>query len=298
MSHPHQIPAIVLAAALWLTLAMPSAAAEPEGIPTRGAASTNWASSWEWAFVTGNGRMGAMVFGHPMNETIFGNHARLFLPLGSREIVPDLGAHLPEARRIIRDKGYNAAFQFMENKAREQGWNGLVWTDRFHPGFELKIRMNQASGVLDRITDYLRTEDFQTGEVAVRWSDADGPWQRRLFVSRPDNLLVLSITGPGNGRVNHELAMPPIPHQLIRSEQHTDAGWITAHNTYVKGKGGYDSVLRVVNRGGHITSDGQKVVVTEVDEVLVLGRIEPWKTPLPTVKPGPILQRTRSLRAA
>jgi len=169
----------------------------------------------------------------------------------------------------------------MENKACEQGWNGLVWTDPFHPGFESTSRMKQPSGALDRITDYLRTEDFQTGEVAVRWSDADGSWQRRLFVSRPDSAIVLSITGLGKGKLNCELAMPPMPHKLILSEPRTEPGWITAHNTYVKGKGGYDSVLRVVNRGGHITSDGQKVVVTEADEVLVLGRIEPWTTPLP-----------------
>ncbi|MEI6392852.1 MAG: glycoside hydrolase N-terminal domain-containing protein [Verrucomicrobiota bacterium] len=35
---------------------------------------------WEDAFVTGNGRMGAMLFGNPTNETLVANHCRLFLP--------------------------------------------------------------------------------------------------------------------------------------------------------------------------------------------------------------------------
>lgn len=43
------------------------------------------------------------------NETLIANHCRLFLPLGSYETVPDLAAHLPELRRIIREHGTKAA---------------------------------------------------------------------------------------------------------------------------------------------------------------------------------------------
>ena len=68
-------------------------------LPERGAASTTMATRWEEAFVTGNGRMGAMFFGNSQDETLIANHCRLFLPLGSHEIVPDL------AVRIIVDGG-------------------------------------------------------------------------------------------------------------------------------------------------------------------------------------------------
>ena len=51
--------------------------------PKRGAASLRPARRWEEALVTGNGRMGAMVHGHPLAERIVANHCRLFLPLGS-----------------------------------------------------------------------------------------------------------------------------------------------------------------------------------------------------------------------
>jgi len=55
-------------------------------LPERGAATHAPAKRWEEAFVSGNGRMGAMLFGDPENETFVANHCRLFLPLGSREI--------------------------------------------------------------------------------------------------------------------------------------------------------------------------------------------------------------------
>jgi len=82
--------------------------------PERGAVSIQPAKRWEDALVTGNGRMGAMLYGQPLEETVVGNHGRLFLPLGSREIVPELGRYLPEVRRLIKAQGYTAAHRFME----------------------------------------------------------------------------------------------------------------------------------------------------------------------------------------
>lgn len=148
-------------------------------VPKRGAASIEPAQQWEFAFVSGNGRIGAMVFGDPANETVVASHCRLFLPLGSREILPDLAEHVPELRRIIREKGYDAAMDFFLGKAREQGFPGLLWTDPFHPGFSLKINQDfdgPPSG-------YVRTEDFQTGEVAVRWEADAGCFRRRRDIA-------------------------------------------------------------------------------------------------------------------
>jgi hypothetical protein len=135
----------------------------------------------------------------------------------------------------------------------------------------------QKSAGRGHLRDYLRTEDFQTGEVAVRWTDALGPWQRRLFVSRPDNVIVLSIAGPGPRKVNCDLSLAQINHRLIHSEIRTENGWITCHNVYVKGKGGYDGALRVTARGGQIRCDAGKIKITAADEVLVLMRIEPYR---------------------
>ncbi len=41
--------------------------------------------------------------------------------------------------------------------------------------------------------DYSRTLDFETGEVKVGWKDGGTSYSRRLFVSNPDNISVMSI---------------------------------------------------------------------------------------------------------
>jgi hypothetical protein len=269
-------------------------AAKPvDGAFVRGAHSVMPAQRWEDAFVTGNGRMGAMLFGNPANETLIANHCRLFLPLGNREIVPDLVQHVPELRRIIREKNYQEAMAFFLGKASEQGYPGLIPTDPFHPGFFLYIRQPAAGP----IADYVRAQDFQTGEVTVRWRDPRGVSSRRLFVSRTDNVIVLRLTGPGAGRLDCDLVFPPVSpaatskaaggwttdvgSQLIESTQEVASDWVTFHNIYTRGKGGYDAAVRIAAQGGEVAAAEGVVRVRGADEVVLLMRIVPWKTPLP-----------------
>lgn len=45
------------------------------------------ASILEEGMVTGNGNMGAIMFGNPFKETIVVNHCEMFLTLGTKEFV-------------------------------------------------------------------------------------------------------------------------------------------------------------------------------------------------------------------
>jgi len=250
---------------LAILLLAPMAALHAADGPAHGVRSITPAKRWEEAFVSGNGRMGAMLFGNPTNDTLIANHCRLYLPLGNREIVPDLGGFLPEYRRLIRDKGtgkgYGRANAFILAKAKEQGYPGIIPTDPFHPGFFVNI----VQPVEGPVSGYERTENFQNGEVTVRWRDARGEFCRRMFVSRTDNLIVVSQTGPAAC----ELKFQALDQPAIESQQSTTPEWTTYHNVYNKGKGGYDAAVRVVRQH-------------EGRDVLLLIRIVPWKTPLPT----------------
>jgi len=259
--------------------------------PERGTWSRRPATRWEDALVSGNGRMGVMVFGDPLRETIVANHCRLFLPLGSREIVPDLGQYLPELRKIIGpQEDYRQAMDFILGKAKQQGFPGIIYTDPFHPGMFVHLRHADAGDV----RDYARTENFATGEIVVRWTDDRGRWSRRTFVSRAENVIVTSVGGWA--KLDCELLFPPLnptvaeggggwvvgvsPEQ-IRSRRTIGASSVTYHNVYAKGKGGFDAAVRVCLSGGKATVGDDGITIRDADEVLLLMRIVPWKTPLP-----------------
>lgn len=282
-------------ATLWtLVLVGVGTAGAAELMPEKGAASSAAADRWEEAFVTGNGRMGAMLFDNPQNETLIGNHCRLFLPLGSYEKVPRLAEYLPQLRRIIRGEGYTAAMTFLMEKAAEQGFPGIIPTDPYHPGLFVHVRQPSVGDV----RDYVRTENFRTGEVAVHWKDDRGSFRRRLFVSRLQNVIVFSMTSEHEGQITCDLEFPipkpvektpigekgwraGISPELLVSQRTVATHLVTFHNTYARGKGGFDVAVRIVVDGGHTSIVDDRVRISDADEVLLLVRIVPWKTPLP-----------------
>ena len=60
-------------------------------MPKHGTVSLYPAKRWEDSLATGNGRMGALLAGDPQQETLIVNHCKMWLPLGSREVLPDVG---------------------------------------------------------------------------------------------------------------------------------------------------------------------------------------------------------------
>lgn len=246
-------------------------------MPAHGTVSTAVAKNWEEGLAAGNGIMGAMLYGDPRRDTILVNQCKLWLPAGSLEVLPKSGKDLPEMRRIIGEKGYGEGQKFFLQKALESGWGGkIIWTDAYHPGFYLTVEQGRSGPV----TDYARVEDFSAGEVRAQWKTAEGSFERRLFVSLTDNTVVSTTTGPA-GKVSMQVTMQKVDNNLIESTTtHTD-GWITCHNVYAKGKGGYDAAVRVINYGGTRTTDGHSVSIAGADSVTLLMRILPYRTPLP-----------------
>ena len=99
-------------------------------MPKHGTVSLYPAKQWEDSLATGNGRMGALLAGDPWHETLIVDHCKMWLPLGSREVLPDVGKYLSQMRRIIAEKGYGPYQDFFEAKAKQQGWGGKIILDR------------------------------------------------------------------------------------------------------------------------------------------------------------------------
>jgi len=242
--------------------------------------------------------MGADYYGAPGDESILLNHALLFLPLGSREIVPDLSPYTGELRAIFARDGVRAASKFAMAKGGPLGHEGLVFTDPFHPGYTLKITAPAGDAPV-KPDGYLRTTDFTTGEVSARWRDASGTQDRRLFVSRPDNVAVFRLRGSDG--VSVDLRIDDIPESRVRAytlnrripadspaaaanalvhqEVSATASGMTLHNIYTQGKGGYDGSLRMIVRGGKVTAAGTVVSIRGAGEILILSRLVPFTDP-------------------
>lgn len=255
--------------------------------PERGLVSSQAATSWEQALISGNGKYGALVYGQPIHETIVLNHARLFLPLHPPLPPVDTGSHLLDIRRMMAEGQYQRAADYVVELSKTEGFGGKRWTDPFVPAFDLQVSMATNGPV----KAYARAVDFSTGVASVKWKDDRGEFQRRLLVSRSDDLVVLSITGPGAGTVDCDLRLAQRPAEgqggwnaeamfktgIQSVAVGAEAGWLTYRSRFRHdwpgSLQGYEGVARVVARGGTARTEGEKIVVRGADEVWVGLRI-------------------------
>jgi len=256
--------------------------------PERGFVSSKPAEQWEDALVTGNGAQGAMIFGVPENETIILNHGRLYLPLHAPLPPPDTAAILPELRKLLAEGKYQAAADRVVALANAEGYEGKHWTDPLIPACDLKLTM-PAKGP---VTGYERTVDFRTAVADVTWSDERGRFDRRVFASRADDVIVVSITGP-RGAVDCRLSLATRPTQgtggwgpeAMFARGMKECGGTAGEsdlfyrgafkNPWKGGLEGYEVVAKVVPKRGTLRKEGDELVVSGADEVLVLLRTVP-----------------------
>jgi len=259
-----------------------------DNVPERGFVSSKPAATWEQALVNGNGKYGALVFGDPLNETIILNHARLFMPVHEPLAPVKTGAHLTEIRQMIAEGKYRKAAEFVDEISRGEGYGEKRWTDPFIPAFNIKLRMS-AEG---EIKNYSRSVDFSTGVAGVKWSDSNGSYNRKLFVSRSDDVVVLYIRGDKKGNIRCTLKLetqPPKgtggwnPEKMFREgikdhEAGAEGLWLIYRSTFSRQwKGsirGHEGVSRIVVKGGKAITQGDSIIITGADDVLLLTKIE------------------------
>jgi alpha-L-fucosidase 2 len=250
--------------------------------PERGYASWLPAKSWEHAMLTGNGTMGALVFGNPHDETIILNHAQLYMP-STEPLKPiDQASRLNEIRELMFNGKYKEATKIPVEISLQEGYGGLRWTDPYIPAFDLFIKMAPSN-----IKRFLRMVDFSTGEAKVIWEDERGIFRRNVFISRADSIMVINIMGTDKINCSFEFARHPVQwnQRLYINERISNVSvtaeknWLIYRSGFVKkwegSLEGYEGVGNVVIKGGNSSIQDKKIIIRDADEVIFLLKIIP-----------------------
>lgn len=238
------------------------------------------ALKWQDALPSGNGTMGAMVYGSIQEETILLNHEELWE--GSRtKPLPDLSRHLPEVRRLLAEGRYREANRLYPDKLREADY--IVQTARFHPGFDFKLWTETHYA----FREYVRELDMETGQVSVRWLDGPIRYERRLFVSRSDDMIALVIRADQKEAISVEMRLEPHdlkdavdkagrPLELPFSfESAVQEEFLMITGKRLREGTEFGALARIAAVGGSRTIRGDKLEITGADEVLLLIRLFP-----------------------
>lgn len=148
---------------------------------------TSWHKAlWREGLVSGNGKIGANVYGGVKRESVLINHGSLWSGTECNPL-PDVSDSLIKTRQAM-DKGeYEKANWILTNALKESGYNN----ERSYPLplAELNMSFSEFTG----FSDYLRFVNMETGEVSSQFQEKDVWIKKDLFVSRKDDIIILKI---------------------------------------------------------------------------------------------------------
>ncbi len=162
------------------------------------------ASRFEEAFPMGNGRIGATLYGGVGEEHIMLNEATLW----SGEPVdpamnPEAYAFLPEVREALFREDYGLADRLVRQM---QG----KFSESFAPLGDLWIRFELEGEPLQ----YIRELDIRNAVSVVSFELDGTTYRREMFVSHPDQVVVIRLEARGKKKLNFELdASSKMKHQ-------------------------------------------------------------------------------------
>ncbi len=140
------------------------------------------AEKWTEALPLGNGQIGAMVFGHPMNERIALNDDTFWAGFPKDK---NREAHtlMPEIVALAKEGKYGQAETLIEDHLLSEP------TQSYLPLGDLCLAFS-----LGEITDYSRELDLSTGLALTQYQAGGVTVSHESFVSYPDQVFVLKIT--------------------------------------------------------------------------------------------------------
>jgi alpha-L-fucosidase 2 len=151
------------------------------------------AQKWVEALPVGNGRLGAMVFGGVERERLQLNENTVWS--GNRSDYDHVGAHrhLPEIRQLLFAGKHKEAAQLVEREIL-----GERPMDCYQPLGDLILQFDGAAAA----TDYRRELDLDSAVARVRYRIGDATFIREVFVSAPDQVIVVRLTCDKPGRIS------------------------------------------------------------------------------------------------
>lgn len=230
-----------------------------------------WGNMWREALPSGNGKIGAAVFGGVFNETILINHQELW-HAGRKDAVPDISGALAKTRELMKEGRYQEANGIIADALKETGYQSRFASPL--PVADLKLKMETKQG----FRDYRRCLNMETGEVTVSWQDGDTTYQRAIFVSRAADLIAYQITAD-NGLVNfaitfdlHEQKHPYREDYQASLQVIADGEYLFYAATHQDGTD-FGAVARIITSDGQLCHDQQQLIVKNAKQATILVKV-------------------------
>lgn len=229
------------------------------------------AATWEAALPVGNGRLGAMVFGRAGEERIQLNEATYWTGGPYSTVVSGGYKELPEIRKSIFEGNYLRAHTLF---------------GRYLMGYPVEQQKYQCLGNLHLFFNhpsvtrhYKRWLDLETGITGVQYTTDSVTYRREVFVSAPDQVIVIRLTADKPGRLSFSARLRGVRNQThsnyatdyFRMDGLGQDGLVltgkSADYMGVAGKLRYEARLKAIPDGGTMSVEDDLLTITGANAV-------------------------------
>jgi alpha-L-fucosidase 2 len=150
------------------------------------------ARNWNEALPVGNGRLGAMVFGNVNEELIQLNEETLWSGGPANTNANPLAIqYLPQVRKALEEENYKLAEELTQ---KLQG----LFTESYLPLGDFVIRQDLHGNA----GSYYRDLNISDATATTKFKSDGVEYTREVFVSAPDQVIVIKLTASKKGAIN------------------------------------------------------------------------------------------------
>jgi alpha-L-fucosidase 2 len=222
------------------------------------------AEDWESeALPLGNGKLGAMVFGGITEERIQLNEDSMWAGPPVPHVRKGAAKYLEQARRLFYAGKYVECDKLVEQR---------IMGERISPRSHQTLGdLHLEFGIAGPVKNYRRELDLDTAIATTSFSQKGVRFERRVFASPIDNVLVVLLTSDRPGKISLDISMDrPADFKTTASgaDKLMMSGRVSQNGKHKGVK--YQTQLVVKPKGGSVQAVGNRLRVKEADQVVLL----------------------------
>lgn len=220
------------------------------------------AEDWNKALPVGNGRIGAMVFGQPLDELIQLNEDSVWSGGAIKRNNPSALGNLRKVRNLIKDGNIAEA-----EKTVSECFSGVPESARHYmPLGDLRIRQFKDSDC----TYESRSLDLETAVCTTVYRVGNITYTREVICSSPEQVLAVHISASKKGSISLKVGMGGRNGYFDCNTPVSDSEILFSGGCGGKKGIQFAAFVKVLSAGGSVYASGGFITAEDCDEVTIL----------------------------
>lgn len=224
---------------------------------------THPATQWVEALPVGNGHLGAMVYGDPVNEQIQLNESTIWAGQPYNNDNPAAKEHLAGVRQLIFEGKYREAQNLVNRNFISKNSQGMPY---------------QTAGILnlhfqghEDFSGYYRELNIETAVTTTRYTSGGINYEMNLFSSFPDDVMIAKISTDRPGSINFSASLhrPSKVDRIANADGELFLSGITSGWDSVKSKLPFRVHVKIKTIKGNITATDTSLNIQNADAAII-----------------------------